>query len=405
MIEDGSSGWGRIVWKAWPPYPSFHSLRCGWSHSPRSSSKVSPPSSERKIAPGSVPAKTTPSSAPGHQLPHAGHRRVGVLGEADRAVRGLLPGRAEVVRAPAPAGRASSTTSRPAPGARRRGCPRARSRPPPSRSAGRSSPRSRGRRPTSRSTAPCGCRPAARCPCVSSISLDLSRPLFLFRKSSLGAPCVKSPADLPATSFALLGLLTFGDELTGYELKQRADMTLRFYWTAPAMSQVYTELSRLLTLGLVATVGDGRTTRYRITEAGQVGPARLDGHHARRLPGAQAPGGAAVADGPRDRPGRGPLDAGGVRRRAGRQPRGPGRGAGLAGRRGRARRGLPLPRRWWRSGGWPTSTPSGGSRGGSWPGSTSSRPRRVRPTLRGGRSAPRTRRRRVRARAACGPRP
>ncbi len=76
--------------------------------------------------------------------------------------------------------------------------------------------------------------------------------------------------DLPATSFALLGLLTFGDELTGYELKQRADMTLRFYWTAPAMSQVYTELARLLTLGLVATVGDGRSTRYRITEAGQV---------------------------------------------------------------------------------------------------------------------------------------
>ncbi len=75
--------------------------------------------------------------------------------------------------------------------------------------------------------------------------------------------------DLPVTSFALLGLLTFGDELTGYELKQRADLTLRFYWTAPAMSQVYTELSRLLTLDLVATVGEGRTTRYRITDAGQ----------------------------------------------------------------------------------------------------------------------------------------
>ena len=51
--------------------------------------------------------------------------------------------------------------------------------------------------------------------------------------------------DLPITSYALLGLLTFGDELTGYELKQRADSTMRFYWTAPAMSQVYTELDRL----------------------------------------------------------------------------------------------------------------------------------------------------------------
>lgn len=74
---------------------------------------------------------------------------------------------------------------------------------------------------------------------------------------------------LPVTSYALLGLLTFGDELTGYELKQRADMTLRFYWTAPAMSQVYTEVARLLRLDLVTTTVEGRTTRYRITGAGQ----------------------------------------------------------------------------------------------------------------------------------------
>lgn len=35
---------------------------------------------------------------------------------------------------------------------------------------------------------------------------------------------------LPVTSYALLGLLTFGDEPTGYEIKQRADITVRFYW-------------------------------------------------------------------------------------------------------------------------------------------------------------------------------
>ena len=79
--------------------------------------------------------------------------------------------------------------------------------------------------------------------------------------------------DLPVTSFALLGLLTFGDELTGYELKQRADNTLRFYWVAPAMSQIYSELGRLSAHGLVeATTSDGagrRTTTYRITGAGR----------------------------------------------------------------------------------------------------------------------------------------
>jgi DNA-binding PadR family transcriptional regulator len=78
--------------------------------------------------------------------------------------------------------------------------------------------------------------------------------------------------DLPVTAYALLGLLTFGDELTGYELRQRADNTLRFYWVAPAMSQIYTELTRLTEHGHVepvTTQGQGRrTTSYRITEAG-----------------------------------------------------------------------------------------------------------------------------------------
>lgn len=79
--------------------------------------------------------------------------------------------------------------------------------------------------------------------------------------------------DLPITAHAILGLLTFGDELTGYEVKQRADMTLRFYWVAPAMSQVYTELRRLTDHGLLraATRTDGGrdVTTYAITDAGQ----------------------------------------------------------------------------------------------------------------------------------------
>ena len=71
------------------------------------------------------------------------------------------------------------------------------------------------------------------------------------------------------TSYALLGLLSFGDELTGYELKQRADMTLRFYWVSPATSQVYSELGRLTERGLVVRTGEGRGTTYRISEEGR----------------------------------------------------------------------------------------------------------------------------------------
>ena len=79
--------------------------------------------------------------------------------------------------------------------------------------------------------------------------------------------------ELPLTSYAILGLLTFGDELTGYEVKQRADVTLRFYWVAPAMSQIYSELGRLTDLGLVEarTRRDGGrdVTTYALAPAGE----------------------------------------------------------------------------------------------------------------------------------------
>lgn len=79
--------------------------------------------------------------------------------------------------------------------------------------------------------------------------------------------------DIPVTGYAILGLLTFGDKLTGYEIKQRADITLRFYWISPAMSQIYTELRRLTDHGLVSAAarpdGGREVTSYAITDAGQ----------------------------------------------------------------------------------------------------------------------------------------
>jgi DNA-binding PadR family transcriptional regulator len=80
--------------------------------------------------------------------------------------------------------------------------------------------------------------------------------------------------DLPMTAYALLGLLSFDDPLTGYELKQRADRTLRYYWVSPAMSQVYSELERLHDLGLVRRHGDDRTTSYSLTRTGRTALTR-----------------------------------------------------------------------------------------------------------------------------------
>ena len=65
--------------------------------------------------------------------------------------------------------------------------------------------------------------------------------------------------------------------MTGYELKQRADRTLRFYWVSPAMSQIYTELDRLDRHGYVSSteVPDGKRTTRRVTITDE-GRAALD---------------------------------------------------------------------------------------------------------------------------------
>lgn len=89
-----------------------------------------------------------------------------------------------------------------------------------------------------------------------------------------GARQPRQPSAPTPTGYALLGLLSFGQELSGYELKQWADSSLRFFWSAPAMSQVYRELERLAANGHVsqrAVVRDGtrETKVHRLTPAGE----------------------------------------------------------------------------------------------------------------------------------------
>lgn len=75
--------------------------------------------------------------------------------------------------------------------------------------------------------------------------------------------------DRSGTAHAALVLLAFGPA-TGYELKQRAERTLRFFFAAPAMSQIYSELHRLAAAGLVGRTGDG----YELLPAGRAALAR-----------------------------------------------------------------------------------------------------------------------------------
>jgi DNA-binding PadR family transcriptional regulator len=76
------------------------------------------------------------------------------------------------------------------------------------------------------------------------------------------------------TAYALLGLLSFGRELSGYDLKKWADASLRFFYWSPATSQIYAELKRLEQRGMVssreAPQDDLRNKRlYRITPRGR----------------------------------------------------------------------------------------------------------------------------------------
>jgi DNA-binding PadR family transcriptional regulator len=79
--------------------------------------------------------------------------------------------------------------------------------------------------------------------------------------------------ELPTTAWAVLGLLSFGRELSGYELRKWADASIRFFYGSPAMSQIYRELRRLDARGYVtarpAPPDEPRRKRlYTITPAG-----------------------------------------------------------------------------------------------------------------------------------------
>ena len=167
--------------------------------------------------------------------------------------------------------------------------------------------------------------------------------------------------DVPVTGYAILGLLTFGDELTGYEIKQRADVTLRFYWVSPAMSQIYTELRRLTGLGLVradARPDDGReVTTYAITDAGQQALRDWMDRTPAGFPVLKHTVLLRLLIGHASEPEQTRPHAAGLPRRAGAGHDRPRRGAGGAARRGPAGRGRSGSRRWSPTGGSTTSPP------------------------------------------------
>ncbi|MGH3520106.1 MAG: helix-turn-helix transcriptional regulator [Haloechinothrix sp.] len=86
--------------------------------------------------------------------------------------------------------------------------------------------------------------------------------------------------DLPPTSWAVLGMLSHADELSGYDLKKWADWSLQFFYWSPSYSQIYAELKRLEKLGYAQsrtiTQDDGLRGKrmYAITPIGREAAAR-----------------------------------------------------------------------------------------------------------------------------------
>jgi DNA-binding PadR family transcriptional regulator len=79
---------------------------------------------------------------------------------------------------------------------------------------------------------------------------------------------------LPATSWAVLGMLTFEQELSGYDIKKWADASLKLFYWSPSFSQIYGELKRLERHGYVSSrtvmQDEVRGKRvYSITDAGR----------------------------------------------------------------------------------------------------------------------------------------
>lgn len=88
-----------------------------------------------------------------------------------------------------------------------------------------------------------------------------------------------SMPELPATSWAVLGILSFEEELSGYAIKRWADQSLAYFYWAPSQSQIYTELRRLERLGLaVSRIERTHETKsrrmYAITDYGRVSMRR-----------------------------------------------------------------------------------------------------------------------------------
>src|SRR6201996_9084005 len=80
---------------------------------------------------------------------------------------------------------------------------------------------------------------------------------------------------LAATSWALLCMLSYEEEISGYDLKKWIDWSVDLYYWSPSYSQIYTELKKLESLGLVTSPLLKHSVLLRVTFGHLTNPSRL----------------------------------------------------------------------------------------------------------------------------------
>ncbi len=97
------------------------------------------------------------------------------------------------------------------------------------------------------------------------------------KPTKTATPDDEGESPLPITTWAVLGILSYGRELSGYDIKQWAEQSIAFFFWTPSFSQIYSELRRLEALGLAASHLDphGATRNRRLYAITGEGTRRL----------------------------------------------------------------------------------------------------------------------------------
>ncbi|SDE03101.1 Transcriptional regulator PadR-like family protein [Mycolicibacterium neoaurum] len=77
------------------------------------------------------------------------------------------------------------------------------------------------------------------------------------------------------TGWTLLGMLSGGDELSGYDIKKWLNWSMRFFYSSPAYSQIYSELKKLEKQGMVSSRVEGGVRSRRVYKIADVGLAAV----------------------------------------------------------------------------------------------------------------------------------